>query len=205
MRQITYAAALSLLLAIAGCIDYSEQIILDENGGGTISLSYSMASDFVPGFGQPEDVSLSEEREGISKKFEAEGVEVSHTSVIDRDRARVYSADFAFINHEALNALDFYQGFSTFKVKSGKTLEYTRTISPREEPDKEADNETKEKLAAMFEDNRFVFSVQMPAPVTVSNGTIKDDGHTVEWSYSFGDILMLDRPAKMTAECRISE
>lgn len=205
MRQITCAAALSLLLALTGCIDYSEQIILDKNGGGTVSLSYTITSDFVPGFGQPDSDILKTENEDFRNSFESDGIEITHSLVIDKDESREYSTDLAFDSDTALNSTEFYEGFSAFEIKSGKTLEYTRTISPREESDKKADDETKEKLAAIFEDNRFTFSVRMPAPVTVSNGTVKDNGHTVEWSYSFGEILMLDKPAKMTAECRISE
>jgi hypothetical protein len=205
MRQVAYAATLSLLLAITGCIDYSEQIVLAEDGSGTVSLSYKVASDFIPGFGKPESEKLKSENEEFVKRFEAEGIGITHTSVLDLNDSRAYSADFAFDDDAALNSTDFYKSFSAFEIKRGKTLEYTRTISPREESEKKADDETEEKLAAMFEDNRFVFSVRMPARVTVSNGTINEDGYTVEWSFSFGEIIMLDKPAKLTAECRISE
>ncbi len=206
MRQITAATiALFALLSVAGCIDYAEQIVLNDDGSGTVSLYYKVASDFIPGFGKLENVERERENEDFEKQFVAEGIEITHTSVIDLNDARVYSADFKFSDDTALNTAEFYKSFSAFEIRRGKTLEYSRTISPREKSETDADAETEEKLAAMFEDNRFIFSVRMPAPVTASNGTISEDGYTVEWIYTFGEILMMDKPAKMTAECQITE
>jgi len=206
MRQITgFAFGLIVILLAAGCIDYTEQIVLDDEGNGTVSLSYKVPSDFISGFGKSENPALADENISFADRFETEGVEVSRTSVIDLNDARVYSADFAFVGSDALDTAAFYRDFATVEITTGKTLEYTKTIPPREESIDKADKENNEKMAYLFKDNLFTFSVKMPARVTASNGTVSEDGFTVEWTYTFGDIVLSDKPLEMTAECRITK
>ncbi len=206
MRQITcFVAALTAILTLAGCVDYSETVTLDEKGGGEIGIRYSVTSDFHKDFGENDAETLKAETEKLKAQFEGEGITISRLFIEDGEEARYYNADFAFSDHEALNTSDFFDEFSTFKIKSGNTYKYSRTLLVQEENKKEPDDETKEKLAYIFKDNVFSFSVRMPAPVTATNGTIGDDGYTVTWKYGFGEILMLEEPAEMTAECRMNK
>lgn len=206
MRQITYyVATLTALLATAGCIDYSETVTIDARGRGDVSLYYTVTSDFQRDFRDADNETLRAENDKLKDCFVADGITISRTSVEDRDDTRFYAADFSFADDQALNRIGFFENFSTFEIKSGKTLEYERTLLANDDSGKKAEDETTEKLAALYDDNLFTFSVRMPAPVISSNGTISDDGYSVNWVYTFGEILTFEKPVKMTAECRITE
>ncbi|MCP4228998.1 MAG: hypothetical protein GY771_02475 [bacterium] len=174
---------------------------MNEDGGGSVSFAYSVASDFIPGFGERDDPALNEESEKLKKQLEAEGIEVSHTSVLDINDRRVYSADFTFNDDTALNATGFFNLDAEFIIKTGKILIYERTINPSNISGERISEDNAKKLSHLFRDEKFVFSLKMPGPVTETNGEVSEDLTAVKWEYSLGDIILMQEPIKLTAKC----
>lgn len=187
----------------AGCMDYSQKIVVAEDGSATVTLDgwldealAGVSEDLSAETGESENIFLSE--------FEGEpGVEILGSSVETDEPTGVEHHHVTF-NVESSDALEDLPSFGeSGSVKwetNGGEVTFEQKIRNETEEYEAAEDE--ELMRSLFEGYTWTYEVVMPGPVTETNGTVGADGRTVTWTWSLFDITLLEEVV-MTAKCQI--
>ncbi len=116
MRKPTMWLVFTALLAIAGCIEYEEDLRLNADGSGVAYIRYALSQMLAMPMAAGESSGDSEEmpitEDGVRKMFANKpGLKLSDVSVSDEDGRRVISFTLAFDTVESLQK----SGFGPFK------------------------------------------------------------------------------------------
>jgi hypothetical protein len=192
---LTLAAAVILA---AGCISYDQELVLNEDGSGTVLVRY--ASDDPDGTAGAPVLSFTEE--DIETEYAGSEVRVRDIQVYlaperkEGPSEAKYYLDFEDI--EDLNARGVFaaKDFKTTKDvmtqiftldEAGGTTTFTQTCV--------LDMDVEDPSA--LEVYTFTYALTCPDAVTTTNGTIGPDGLTVTWSYALTELI--ESPVKMYA------
>lgn len=191
------------VLLAAGCMDYSQKIVVAENGSATVTLDgwldealAGLSEDVSAEVSGPENIFLSE--------FEGEpGVEILGFSV-ETDEATGVEHHHVTFNVESPDALEELPSFGEsgsvkWETKSGEVTFEQRIRNDTEEYEATEDEEL---MRSLFEGYTWTYEVVMPGPITQTNGTVGADGRTVTWTWPLFDITLLEEIV-MTAKCEM--
>ena len=185
---------LSASLCLTGCLDYAEQLVLNEDGSGTLGIDFTIDMGFMAeiarAFGEepdPEEL-RGPTREELMQGLEVEGIEVRELEIED-DAEAMTSRVHVILDFDHLGALEQIEGFGDdrriefFHTEEGEVrMVYrfdTRDVVPLEEvgsdvPEAEMDpierkifQVTQEARDAL----RFRARVALPGPLSGSNGS----------------------------------
>lgn len=196
------AVGAAVLLA-AGCMDYSQKIVVAEDGSATVTIDgwldealAGVSEDLSAETGESENIFLSE--------FEGEpGVEILGSSV-ETDEATGVEHHHITFNVESPDALEDLPSFGeSGSVKwetNGGEVTFEQKIRNETEEYEAAEDE--ELMRSLFEGYTWTYEVVMPGPITQTNGTVGADGRTVTWTWPLFDFTRVEEVV-MTAKCQI--
>lgn len=200
-------------LFFAGCINYEQDVTLNANGSGKMLIHYNLAQQLVgmmamgdPGAGdQKQEMPFKVKEADIRKDFSVKGVKVEKfEQKTEGDQTHFYIT-VSFENIKDLNQSETFKNMPFDWVKSGNVTTYTQTLKGNKEKKEEsADDQMGKQMAqAMFGNSAFKFKVTLPAkalPSPDTNGTIAEDGKTVNWNVPLVDAMDKKTDTVMTAK-----
>jgi len=204
MRYITLALTVgAVVLLAAGCMDYSQKIVVSEDGSATVTLDgwldealSGLSENVSAETGGPENIFLDEFEgkpgvkllESFTETDEATGVEHHHIT-------------FNVKSPDALEDLPSFGESGSIKWETkGDEITFEQQI--RNETEEYEAPEDEELMRSLFEGYTWTYEVVMPGPITETNGTVGADGRTVTWTWPLFDFTLLEEIA-MTAKCKI--
>jgi hypothetical protein len=191
------------VLLTAGCMDYSQKIVVAEDGSATVTLDgwldealAGLSEDVSAEMGGSENIFLSE--------FEGEpDVEIFDSSVETDEATGVehHHVTFNVVSPDALEDLPSFgePGSVTWETKGGETTFEQKIRNDTEEYEVAEDEEL---MRSLFEGYTWTYEVVMPGPITQTNGTVGADGRTVTWTWPLFDFTRVEEIV-MTAKCEI--
>ena len=193
LSGLTAAAVLA-----AGCISYDQDLVLNEDGSGTIEVHYT-SDDPTGEMGAPR---LTFTEKEIKDEYLSPGIKV-------RDIEVVVPAEEEGGPSEATYYIDFediadLNGRGVFAVKDATTAEdkMTQVFTLDEAGDSTTFTETCTLNMDVEDDSdltgyEFTYSVTCPKDITMTNGKVTPDGRTVVWKFPLPELL--EEPVKMYA------
>lgn len=178
-----------VLMASAGCIDYSEELHLNRDYSGTITMSFAIAEMYV---GLSEDAGRTDNlftEDGIRNRFaDIEGVEYVSSDIRKEEDVRYISITLNFDSLEAFDRIsnarsetDFLGEINVNETEDGNVL-FTRTVTLSKE--KVENSHMSDRLLNEFS---WLYTIQFPGTIIRANtpdSNIDYDRHTVTWAYS---------------------
>jgi len=196
------AVGAAVLLA-AGCYDYSQKIVIADDGSATVSLD-GWFDEALAGLWEETSAETGVTGNVFLAEFDGEpGIEVIDSSVETDEETKVehHHATFDVESSDALEGLPSFGETGSVKWETGgdETAFEQKILNVTEEYESAEDEEL---MRSLFEGYTWTYEVVMPAPVTQTNGTIGADGRTVTWSWSLFDITRVEEVV-MTAKCEM--
>jgi hypothetical protein len=199
MRKLKILSGLIVaVVLVAGCINYDQNLILNEDGSGTIEVHYT-SDDPTGEMGAPR---LSFTEKEIEAEYLSPGIKVRNVKVS-------VPAEGEEGSHEAMYYVDFEdianlngRGVFAAKDSTGTKDAITQIFTLDEAGDSTTFTQTciwhiDIEDTTGLEDYRFTYSLTCPSAVTMTNGKVKSDGLTVAWSYTLPELIK--NPVKMYA------
>jgi hypothetical protein len=199
---LTLALGATVFLT-AGCMDYSQKIVVSEDGSATVTLDgwldgalSGLLEDASAETGRSENIFLDE--------FEGEsGVKILE-SFIETDEATGVEHHHVTFNVKSSDALEdtpsFGESGSIKWETKGDEVTFEQQILNETEDYEAAEDE--ELMRSLFEGYTWTYEVVMPGPITKTNGAVGADGRTVTWTWPLFDFTLLEK-ITMTAKCKI--
>jgi hypothetical protein len=167
-----------LLLLLAGCVDYSEELWLNRNGSGRVKMLVGVLTTY-------------ENKQEINRYLDQPGISLISKSVYRKDKYTYYRLDFRFSSLEAFNNLneqvsnaDFF-GRITLKKEEDGTITFKRRIALGSVS---GDDDEIEQLIFQHPLGNLKWSYKLHLPwkiikanATVANIDLKEN--TVSWEY----------------------
>jgi hypothetical protein len=196
-----------LVLFLAGCINYEEDVQLNADGSGTMIMHYSISQQLnsLMAMGDQSEGQKKDEmpfkfkEDEIRADLQAEGVRVEKVeSKAENDQQHFY-VHLAFDQLTNLNQTKTFKDMPFEWKKEGRTVTFQQTLKAK---DQSASDPMGDQMAsAMLGNAKFVFKVKLPSkplPAPDTNGTILEDGLSVRWEYPLvqlgkGDKIMTAR------------
>jgi len=220
MKKVRLVAAAAVAGALAGCISYQQHIKLNADGSGKIIMDMWM--DDIAGLteglgGTAETAAPAGEAEGAEKELTVpdemgpafqglEGVTIEENWIRreeaeDKDgTAREHShLVLTFDKLERLNGHGVFTKQELAATTKGKKIAFSHII--RNDQEKEEAGTTPEAAAFAREilaAYTFTYTIEMPAAVTETNGSLAEDNVTVTWRWPLYE-LSEQKEVKMTA------
>jgi hypothetical protein len=198
LKMLGLAALAVALVALAGCINYDQELTLNPDGSGTIKIRYDRTGGST---GEEEgegsiDMSaapkLSFTEDEITAEYEGAPVTVRDIEIGETDAGvpeATYYIDFnnvTDLNGRGVFALEGDKLKQTFSLDAaGDTTVFKQLVQLK------MDVEDTSGLT----DYKFTYILNAPAEVVDSNGTVA--GNTVTWEYSLDKLINTD--TEMTA------
>jgi len=199
MKELKILSGLTVVVVLAaGCINYDQNLVLNEDGSGTIKIHYT-SDDPTGEMGAPK---LSFTEKEIKDEYLNPGLKA-------RDVELFIPADDEEGSYEATYYIDFeditdLNGRGVFAVKDVTTAEdkMTQVISLAETDGTTTFTQTcafnmEVEEPTDLEYYEFTYSLTCPSAVTMTNGKVESDGLTVTWSYPLPELIK--NPVKMYA------
>lgn len=173
------AVLLSLLvLLLAGCVDYSEELWLHKDGSGRAKMVIGVLTSY-------------ENEQELNRYMDQPGISLISKSVYRKNKFTYYKLDFRFSSLEAFNNLndqvsnaDFFGRISLSKEKDG-TITMRRSIALGSMP---SDQDEIEQLilAHLQKDMKWRYKMHLPWKIVKTNAAPENtdyETNTVSWEY----------------------
>jgi hypothetical protein len=199
MKKLKVLSGLAVAAVLAaGCINYDQELVLKEDGSGTVGIHYE-SHDPTGEYGAPR---LSFTEKEIEDEYLGPGIKVRDIEVVvPAEEESALSEATYYIDFENVTDLN---GRGVFAVKdvttagdkmtqvfslveTAETTTFTQTCSLN------MDVEDTSELA----DYEFTYALTCPDEVTMTNGKVRLDGRTVVWAFPLPELL--EGPVKMYA------
>lgn len=195
--KILFGLAVVAVLA-AGCINYDQEMVIKEDGSGTIGVHYE-SYDPTGEYGVPR---LSFTEKEIKDEYSGPGIKVRDIELVVSDEEEGGPAEATYyIDFEDIADLN---GRGVFAVKDAATGadKITQVFSLVETADATTFTQTCSlnmdvEDASELADYEFTYALTCPDEVTMTNGRVRLDGRTVVWKFSLPELL--NEPVKMYA------
>jgi hypothetical protein len=204
-----YVAIVFTLVAAAfltaGCMDYSQKIVVSEDGSATVTLD-GWLDETLAGLWEDVTIRTNKSENIFLIEFEGKpGIEILGASV-ETDEATGGKHHRATFKVESSEALDDTPSFGeSGSIKWGtESRKVTFEQRIRNETEEHEAAEDEELTRSLFERYTWTYEVVMPGPVTETNGTVSADGRTVTWTWPLFDFALIEEVV-MTAECNIQK
>jgi hypothetical protein len=191
MKNIKLLLLLLLPVLLIGCINYSEETWINDNGSGKISMEISISEQLLEVMaGQSNADPFSPDE--LTKSFKGvKGIKVGEVKTYHKDGNQIAAVNFEFSSLEALNNIKSGNGTPGFigkisfaKNKKGQ-LVFTRTIDKMELGEADSDNALSGQMAAaMFSSYNWKYTIHFPSKVISANTgkeNINTKTNTVVW------------------------
>jgi hypothetical protein len=204
MRYVTIITAVgAAVFLVAGCMDYSQNIAIHEDGSATVTIDGWLDKALA---GLSEEVKDEGESSGnvfLDEFTNEPGIDILGSSVETDEETGVehHHVEFNVESSRVLEDLPSFgeTGSAEWRVKDDEAS-FEQVI--RNDVEEYENAEDEEFMRSLFESYTWTYEVAMPGPITETNGTIGPDGRTVTWSWSLFDITRLEEIV-MTAKCKI--
>jgi hypothetical protein len=197
LKMLGLAALAVALVALAGCINYDQELTLNPDGSGTVKIRYDRTGGSTGGEEEGSvDMSaapkLSFTEEEIMAEYEGAPVTVRDIEIGETDEG-VPEATY-YIDFKNITDLN---GRGVFALEGDK-LKQTFSI------DSDGDNQIFKQLVQLkmdvddpsqLSEYKFTYILNAPGEIVDSNGTVA--GNTVSWEYSLDKLINTD--TEMTA------
>lgn len=204
MRYVAIIIAVGAAVFLtAGCMDYSQKIMIYEDGSATVTIDGWLDKALA---GLSEEVKDEGESSGniFLDEFRNEpGIEIIDSSVETDEETGVehHHVEFNVASSRILEDLPSFgeSGSAEWRVEDNE-VSFEQVIRNDVEEYKNTGDE--EFMRSLFENYTWTYEVTMPGPIIETNGVTGADGRTATWSWSLFDITRLDEIV-MTAKCEI--
>jgi hypothetical protein len=198
-RKLIIGATLAAVIVLAaGCINYDQELIINEDGSGTVTIHYT-SDDPTGEMGAPV---LSFTKEEIETEYAGSGVRVRNIDVFVPNENEEGSSEASYyLDYADITDMN---GYGVFAVKDAATFEdkIIQVFSLDETGGATTFSQTctlnmNVEDTTGLEDYAFTYSLTCPDAVTMTNGNVKSDGRTVTWRYTLPELI--ESPVKMYA------
>ena len=198
LKMLGVAALAVALVALAGCINYDQELTLNPDGSGTVKIRYDRTGGSTGGEEEEGSIDMSAApklsftEEEIMAEYEGAPVTVRDIEIGETEDG-VPEATY-FIDFKNITDLN---GRGVFALEGDK-LKQTFSI------DSDGDNQIFKQLVQLkmdvddpsqLSDYKFTYILNAPGEIVDSNGTVA--GNTVSWEYSLDKLINVD--TEMTA------
>lgn len=197
-RLLLFTVLVAAAVLGAGCINYDQEMIIKEDGSGTIGVHYE-SYDPTGEYGAPR---LSFTEKEIKDEYLSPGIKVRDIELVVTTEEEggpseaTYYIDFedigdlngrgVFAAKDVTTAADrMTQVFSL--VETAETTTFTQTCLLNMDVED----------ASELTDYEFTYALTCPDEVTMTNGKVRLDGRTVVWTFPLPELL--EGPVKMYA------
>jgi hypothetical protein len=206
MRYVAIILAVGTAAFLAaGCMDYSQKIVVHEDGSATVTID-SWLDEVLTGLA--EEIIVEDGFSGNILLYEFEnkpGIEIldSFVEIDEKTGLERHHVEFNVESSKVLEDLPSFGKSGSAKWETnGDGVSFERILR-NDDAIKEYENaEDEESMRSLFEGYTWTYEVVMPGPVTETNGTVGADGRTATWSWSLFDITLLEEIV-MTAKCEL--
>jgi hypothetical protein len=197
-KSVFFISLAAAVVLTAGCIDYDQEIVIKEDGSGTIGIHYE-SYDPTGEYGAPR---LSFTEKEIKDEYSGPGVKVRDIELVVSDEEEGGPSEATYyVDFENIADLN---GRGVFAVKDATTGadRMTQVFSLVETADATTFAQTCSLYmdvedASELTDYEFTYALTCPDEVTMTNGKVKLDGRTVVWKFPLPELL--NGPVKMYA------
>lgn len=200
-----FALALAFL-ALGGCVEYRESIVLERDQSGTVVMAIGVKGALLRA-AEVAESGVYDPASALDALRALPGLQVIESRAEVHDGTRWLHLVLTFESPVALNGIDRieqYRGlfghFSLAENSAGQRV-FTRTIRA-DLPEKVRESFLTSLLAPMFARYPWSYEVRFPSRVVKSNGekpTASEDGaQLVQWRFNFGDLVTEPRVMRTT-------
>lgn len=211
MKKVILGLVLVLsLLIISGCINYSEETWLRENGSGKMKMEFAINEAIIDSETSSNEPSSMEQ---IKKSFsDKKDIKLISAKTFNKDGNQVMQMEIEYKSLKALEALNNSEGNTSFigkitirKNKKGQLI-FTRVLSlnspgsKNSEQNNEFSQMGEQMMNSMFSNYVWKYTVHFPYKVISANTAddyIDRKTNTIKWDVSL--LSVSKKPQKMTA------
>ena len=177
---------------LSSCIGIKTTISLEENGSGTITISYKI-SKMVTQLGQSEENEIFIPLAMTRENFERSLSDIPGIKLLDIDQQE--DEDNIFINAriqfqkvEDLSKIDSFKDWpATFTLNNGDKI-FTQIIVP--DASQEISKETLDIIKTIFVDYELIYTINTPSEIQEHNlGELTDDKRSLDFKLSIPELL----------------
>jgi len=203
-RKLFLVLVLSLL--IAGCINYEENVELNKDGSGKMTMHYSIAQQLYSMMQMGQD--SGEKKDEMPFKFKESEIRADLAApgvTVDKIESKAEGDQqhfFVNVSFKKITDLNQTKSFSKMKFvwkEEDKKIVFQQILEG-EKKNAESNPMGDQMASAMLGNAKFVFKIQLPGkalPAPDTNGAIQPDGKTVVWEYP---LLEASKGQTMTAK-----
>jgi hypothetical protein len=192
--KLLAAAAIAIaLIAVAGCINYDQELTLKGDGSGNVMVHYNSSAQSMPGktaeagaemqMGAAPKLPFTEDE--IKKGYEGAPVTVREIKIeeIDKVPNATYFIDFnnvADLNGKGIFAVEGDKIKQIFSLdKDGDKFNFKQLVNIKMEVDD----------PSSLSSYKFTYKLNCPGPVVETNGTKGSDGKSVTWEFTLDKLV----------------
>lgn len=190
MKSLKKLVLVSLCLLIASCIEYEENIKLNADGSGTMSIAYSMDESLVNMMGASDtsDNPFKFDKEEVKKELQSDNVTVDSVTDFTKDGKKGIHVHLSFKDINKIPQQGMFKDRKFQLSEENGILVYHTTLVGKNGKDTTAseENSSNDEMAnAMFGNYKFKFSVEMPGDVKEVSKDGKIKGKIAKWEVPF--------------------
>jgi hypothetical protein len=202
-----YLLLLAVPLALAGCFEYDQDMVINEDGSGTVSIHYNAPAQREleeyeePGEWRENVPELPITENDVVDSFGGIPLAVEGVSIKTVDGYPDVSYTVKFDDVEDLNGRGIFyfedgKFAQTFSLRDGEGVKTFEHFIDFDWPLAET------YYVYRLSQYDLIFQVELPGKIVESNG-VTGDGNTVRWEYTLEDLLGKERT--LTATYRVAE
>jgi hypothetical protein len=202
-----------LLSLVAGCLTYNEEVWLNRDGSGKMSMEIGLSEALLSMAPNKSELPFSEEK--IEKDFSnKKGIRLTEHKIYSRAGNKYVITYFQFDSIESLKNLfadnkdhksEFFDNFRIDNDKDGN-VRFSRTIDLTEEKEGKEENEFGKGMASTIFSN-YIWKYKIHFPYKIINANTSPENidyknNTVTWEFSMASFF--NEPQIMTATLKPS-
>lgn len=190
---------------VAGCFEYEEELIINRDGSGTLTVHYSKWKDVQiddDRYDFPEDE--DEIRNEIEEKWTCKRVKLVDLQVRDRDKSQDVDFTLQFKDVRDLNEVEQFAE-SEIEFNPGRHCRFQRVIYAEGDWNFKNSSTFEQVIKSIIEESvldklKFRFEVKMPQKINKNNANWIRNERNAVWKFTATDLIEGD--IKMVANCK---
>ncbi|MBN1448188.1 MAG: hypothetical protein JXA28_09680 [Bacteroidetes bacterium] len=164
-----------LLSVLPGCLDYTQEATIEEDGSGSMSIHYWMSESMLVWM---KDGSLTFNEDSVRHRYSAEGIDVQSVEVYAReeDSTRHVAVGLQFEDINNLSACEAFKDVTFRWMREGDVFRFEQTIPVNSTSDE-----------AFLERFTFTYTYTFPGEIRESNADSLSDGRAV-WEFKLSEL-----------------
>jgi hypothetical protein len=200
--RILGVLALLVFAYLAGCINYDQDVQINENGSGKLIMHYSLPQQLTAMMAMGDQSTEKKEdnqmpfkitEDEVKKDLAAKGVKVEKFETKTEGDKNHYYVTIAFDNITDLNQTKTFAKMPFQWKKEGSVYTFSQTLmgEKKKEGENADDAMGKQMAQAMLGNAKFTYKITLPSkalPAPDTNGKIAEDGKTISWEYPLTEL-----------------